>query len=505
MTLGFGFGLPHYTYKFGGAGTSYFFTFARPINIPANTPPNTSTTTAATPNLLSYSVVVDPTGKSTVFGYDSAATIRTGFGINFGVTGGVSGGSYEYFNTTYRSPSFGILNPSGGFYTLDGTPGCICPCFPCNYCQVPNVRRVTTNLTTVQASISSGGVSGVCTCYAYFPLVAPIIDNTGNVLVLSSPQYGNVPYAITKYTSNLSTLLGAYVPVDNSGGFPNYAYQPFIYAFATQPVSGNIIIVGVSASTTVGTQPNAFVQSININTGTVNWAYIHTYTSTYSHLRAVATDTSDNIYAIGSDGGTVDQFAVFKFNSSGVKQWDRLVTGTWGYAIAVDAAGDVYVVGNNPIGVSINNVSLCIVKISGANGSVQWARQFSCCASNGSTNGNSAYINVAPNSIASNVAVQGTAIYVPVQIYNSNATPSPLTYVGMLKVPIDGTHTTGSPFSLAGLSFNYINAGSVIDAGALNHTYTSSSVYSIGSYTFTAGTTTVTPVPNPSSGGTQVL
>ncbi len=117
----------------------------------------------------------------------------------------------------------------------------------------------------------------------------------------------------------------------------------------------------------------------------------------------VATDPQGNVYVVGtteslnriatagayqtSYGGNADAFIV-KFNSAGVRQWGTYFGGPgteWGYAVATDALGNVYLGGatNNDTGISFNgfqnsfagNWDAFLVKFN-SSGARQWATYY---------------------------------------------------------------------------------------------------------------------------------
>ncbi|MEK9986395.1 MAG: SBBP repeat-containing protein, partial [Opitutae bacterium] len=78
--------------------------------------------------------------------------------------------------------------------------------------------------------------------------------------------------------------------------------------------------------------------------------------SSSSNAKAVATDSSDNIYVAGSTSGGLDgnssagsqDIIVVKYDSSGAKQWTQQLgtsSSEGANAIATDSSGNVYIAG----------------------------------------------------------------------------------------------------------------------------------------------------------------
>ena len=92
--------------------------------------------------------------------------------------------------------------------------------------------------------------------------------------------------------------------------------------------------------------------------------------------RGIAVDSSGNVYVTGyttSDGAGGADISISKYNTSGVIQWQRTLGGTgidYGYGIAVDSSGNVYVTGHTGSdGAGGNDISISKYNTSGT---IQW-------------------------------------------------------------------------------------------------------------------------------------
>jgi hypothetical protein len=122
--------------------------------------------------------------------------------------------------------------------------------------------------------------------------------------------------------------------------------------------SGNVYVTGESYVTSGG-QRDAFVVKLNTS-GVLQWiTYLKGPTDDYGY--GIAVDTSGNVYVTGESyttwgspvrpfaGGTKDAF-VAKLNNGGALQWNTFLGGSsddYGYGIAVDTSGNVYVTGES--------------------------------------------------------------------------------------------------------------------------------------------------------------
>ena len=248
---------------------------------------------------------------------------------------------------------------------------------------------------TVQWARSIGGTS-----YDYGYGIAT--DSAGNVYVVGS-YYGSVTIGLT--TLNGTGSSDVFVAKYDTSGTVQWARSiggtsaDFGQAIATDS-SGNVYVIGrYVGSVTIGSTTlnsagsnDAFVAKYD-TIGTVQWATsIGGGDSDNGH--GIATDSGGNVYVVGSyyDSvtigsitltGSYDDAFVAKYDTSGTVQWARSIGGTsydYGYGIATDSAGNVYVVGSYYGSVTIGLTTLNSTGSSDAfvakydtSGTVQWA------------------------------------------------------------------------------------------------------------------------------------
>jgi len=186
------------------------------------------------------------------------------------------------------------------------------------------------------------------------------IDSEGNIFVAGetngglggNTQTGNTDFFVTKYGS--------------TGGL-QYTQQLGVTSANTRATSvvtdgnGNVYVAGyttgnLDGKTLTGTT-DFFVTKYN-RSGVKQYTRLLGVTGGVTHGNAVTTDIHDNVYVAGYTTGNLDgipltgttDFFVTKYNSTGDKQYTRLLgvamANTIGNAIATDAAGNVYIVGN---------------------------------------------------------------------------------------------------------------------------------------------------------------
>ena len=128
---------------------------------------------------------------------------------------------------------------------------------------------------------------------------------------------------------------------------------------------------------------------------TVTWQGTKQFGGThFDYAQDITTDSSGNVYVGGNtasnlDGNTnagIDDLFVVKYNSSGVKQWTRLL-GTsardYGNGIALDSSGNVYVTGDTGGSLDGNTLvggkDIFLIKYDNA-GNKKWTKQLGTAA-----------------------------------------------------------------------------------------------------------------------------
>ncbi len=178
-----------------------------------------------------------------------------------------------------------------------------------------------------------------------------------------------------------NTLAGLYdffVTKYNSNGTKQYTRQLGVSGANTFGVavssdaSGNVYVAGY---TTGGLDGNSLMGNEDFFLTKYNSSGAKQYTkqlgvsgaNTYGY--GVATDGSGNVYVAGYTTGGLDgntlagsnDFFLSKYNSSGTKQYTRQLgvsgANTYGHAVATDAIGDVYVVGDTDAGLDGNTLA----------------------------------------------------------------------------------------------------------------------------------------------------
>ena len=196
-------------------------------------------------------------------------------------------------------------------------------------------------------------------------------DTSGNVYVAGytdggldgNTVTGTWDFFVSKYNSSGAKQYTKQL------GVPGHSTQA--YSVATD-ASGNVYVAGYTDG---GLDGNTVTGSRDFFVTKYNGSGVKQYTKQLgvsgnrANALSVATDASGNVYVAGFTGGGLDgntltgiwDFFVSKYDSSGAKQYTRQlgVSGhqTFGYSVATDASGNVYVAGYTDGGLDGNTLT----------------------------------------------------------------------------------------------------------------------------------------------------
>jgi hypothetical protein len=141
--------------------------------------------------------------------------------------------------------------------------------------------------------------------------------------------------------------------------------------------SGNIYTVGEENSTTTGNNYEALITKWD-SSGNLTWQK-KVNAGSNEEFRDIAIDNSNNIYAVGYEGssnGTTNCY-ITKWDTSGNLTWQRRIGGTYGCsfnAVATDSSGNIYAVGTEYVSTNSVNNQAYITKWD-SSGNLTWQRK----------------------------------------------------------------------------------------------------------------------------------
>ncbi len=174
------------------------------------------------------------------------------------------------------------------------------------------------------------------------------VDGLGNVHVTgASGSGGRASYATVKYNSSgVEQWVGIYTA-------DTVTFQSIANAIAVDN-SGNVYVTGVSRVTMPDTQDDFATVKYDPNG---NQLWVQRYNgpgSVHDNPHSIVVDGQGNVYVTGESwgSGTLYDCATIKYNPAGVQQWIQRYNGPgngsdYGYSVAVDAQGSVYVTGSS--------------------------------------------------------------------------------------------------------------------------------------------------------------
>ena len=233
------------------------------------------------------------------------------------------------------------------------------------------------------------------------------VDSSGSIYLCGfSNSGGSNNFQIAKYNTsgaiqwqrNLGTSLDA-----------DYGYSIALDS------SGNVYICGESNQS--GTYD--FRVAKYDTSGTIQWQK-RLGGSGSDAAYSVAVDSSGNVYVCGtSDSSSTYRFQIAKYNTSGAIQWQRSLGGSgndFGYSVAVDSSSNVYVCGYSLVG-SYYDFQIAKYDTSGA---IQWQRRLG--SSSGQDYGYSIAVDSSGNVYVCGTSVVGSSFDFQIAKYNTSGT-----------------------------------------------------------------------------------
>ncbi len=197
------------------------------------------------------------------------------------------------------------------------------------------------------------------------------VDATGNVYVtgFSGGSGTSHDYATVKYNaSGIEQWVARYNRLENS--------EDQAAALAVD-ATGNVYVTGYSEGSSTF---NDYATVKYSASGIEQWvARYNGPGNSDDQAAALAVDATGNVYVTGSSGGsgTDEDYATIKYNSSGIEQWAARYDGPGNNfdhanALAVDAAGNVYVTGYSYV---VGTADYATIKYN-ASGIEQWVASY---------------------------------------------------------------------------------------------------------------------------------
>jgi hypothetical protein len=193
------------------------------------------------------------------------------------------------------------------------------------------------------------------------------VDSSGNVYVSGfTPISGTAGILVAKYDTNGTIQWQRTLESTNTEDSRAIAVDS----------SGNVYIAGFTASQGAGGPFDAFIAKYDTS-GTIQWQRV-LGGSGNDFTVGIAVDSSANVYVTGytaSEGQGGSDVLIAKYDTSGTLQWQRILGGgssDLGFGIDVDSSGNVYVAGNTgSTGAGSNDA---LVTKYDTSGTIQWQR-----------------------------------------------------------------------------------------------------------------------------------
>lgn len=222
-------------------------------------------------------------------------------------------------------------------------------------------------LGTNSSTMYSYSITG----YNLIPLIIKKCKTSDNLIVVFSRSY---PFNST-YVYNFPSIV---CKINQSGtilwskeiSFPGNTSSYGSFLFMEMDSSDNIYFAGM-----LNWNPGKVVVTKLLADGSgVSWSRVITGAQYYLQPKDLQIDSSGNIYISAFEYpmyGGASPMRLFKYNSSGVLQWQRVITCPstymWALAITIDSAGDIYAL---LVGTASGTSEICheVHKFSGSTG-----------------------------------------------------------------------------------------------------------------------------------------
>ena len=230
--------------------------------------------------------------------------------------------------------------------------------------------------TTVdwQKFLSTGSTSD------YTFLYSASVDNSNNLYVTGVVAKNwqsvtkTVTFQIAKYDSNGGILWQRDLGYGSSNSVPNFGKGVVV-----EKSTGDVYMVGDVLVGPSGSQVSDMTVVKYNSSGVLQWAKQIGNSGVNDHCNAVALDSAGNVYMVGSSilSSPAQSAAIVKYNSSGVLQWQKCLSGPTNgnlnqfNGIAIDSSDNIFVTGATYVGTLLVGM---IVKYN-SSGTLLWQRQ----------------------------------------------------------------------------------------------------------------------------------
>lgn len=205
------------------------------------------------------------------------------------------------------------------------------------------------------------------------------VDQNGNVYVTGSSTGSGTGFDYSTFKYNAAGEQQWEARYNGPGNDDDEAFSIAV------DLSGNVYVTGRSLG-----QPRVNGTEFDFATIKYNSAGVQQWVSRYNgpgdgfdFAKSIKVDNAGNVYVTGEStgDGTGGDYATIKYNSNGIVQWVSRYDGPGNNdeanALALDAAGNVYVTGRSPVGVDIDEEDGDYTTIKyDNNGIVQWISRY---------------------------------------------------------------------------------------------------------------------------------